>query len=53
MLKRIDMVAYSIELAYDSENSPVDNILESPGFGSFLIARKIKVNKPLMVYLSS
>ena len=39
-LKRIDMIAYLIELAYDLAISPLDNISESPGFESCLIERK-------------
>ena len=32
MLKRIDMITYLIELAYDLAISPVGNISESPRF---------------------
>ena len=39
-LKRIDMIASLIELAYDLEISPLHNISESPGFKSCLIERK-------------
>ena len=39
-LKRIDTIAYLIELAYDLAISPLDNISESPGFESCLIERK-------------
>ena len=36
MLKRIDMIAYLIEIAYDLAISPLDNVSESPWFESCL-----------------
>ena len=35
-LKRIDVIAYLIELVYDLAISPVDNVSENPGFESCL-----------------
>jgi len=39
VLKRNDMIAYLIELAYELAISPLDNISDSPGFESCLIDR--------------
>ena len=36
MLKKIDMIAYLVELAYDLAISPVDNVSQNPGFESCL-----------------
>ena len=44
MLKRIDMIAYLIELAYDLAISPIDNLLESQGFeSSFIFLERSKL----------